>query len=165
MRIEAIVGGERRTLEFERQGGRFHGQIGSREFEAEVIEEAPLCLIIRLGSRTFRVACSLEGRSLFLDSGSREVEVEILDPSRSAPVGREAQDMPGRCDVVAAMPGKVVAVKVDIGDEVQSGQGLVVVEAMKMENEVASPKRGRVVVVGVIEGQTVETGALLVAVE
>ena len=165
MRIEARIGGEHRAFDFESEGDRFRGRIGGQELEAVVIETSPFLLSVRLGSRILRVAYSLEGRRLLLDLGSREIEVEILDPLRPATGAVEARGMRGRREVVAAMPGKVVAVKVDVGDEVQCGQGLVVVEAMKMENEVESPKRGRVVAVEVVQGQTVEAGALLVAVE
>jgi biotin carboxyl carrier protein len=63
------------------------------------------------------------------------------------------------------MPGKVVKVLVKVGDEVKEGQGLVVVEAMKMENELKSPKAGKVVEVLAKEGATVENNAKLVVVE
>jgi biotin carboxyl carrier protein len=63
------------------------------------------------------------------------------------------------------MPGRVVRVLVKAGDEVAARQGLVVVEAMKMENELTSPKAGRVREVGVSEGTSVESGRLLVIVE
>jgi acetyl/propionyl-CoA carboxylase alpha subunit len=165
MRIEARIGGEERTFDFEREGERLRGRIGNRELEAEVIEAAPLLLNLRMGSRVFHLSYSLEGRRLLLDAGGGEIEVEILDPLRSTAVAPEARGLPGRREVMTAMPGKVVAVKVKVGDEVLSGQGLAVVEAMKMENEVVSPKDGRVVAVEVVEGQTVEAGALLVAVE
>jgi biotin carboxyl carrier protein len=62
------------------------------------------------------------------------------------------------------MPGRVVRVLVGEGDEVAPGQGLVVIEAMKMENELKSPRPGRVREVAVGEGQAVEAGALLVVV-
>jgi biotin carboxyl carrier protein len=67
--------------------------------------------------------------------------------------------------VLAPMPGKVVKVLVKAGDEVKARQGLVVVEAMKMENELRSPKDGRVSDVLVAEGASVEAGRLLVVVE
>jgi biotin carboxyl carrier protein len=67
--------------------------------------------------------------------------------------------------VVAPMPGKVVRVLVKAGDEVQSRQGLVVVEAMKMENELRAARAGRVREVFVKEGQSVEAGTALVVVE
>ena len=63
------------------------------------------------------------------------------------------------------MPGKVVKVLVKVGDEVKARQGLVVVEAMKMENELRSPKDGRVTEVLVAEGVSVEAGRPLVVVE
>ncbi|MEW5742203.1 MAG: biotin/lipoyl-containing protein [Myxococcota bacterium] len=71
----------------------------------------------------------------------------------------------GKQTVTAPMPGKIVKVFVKPGDEVQEGQGLVVVEAMKMENELKSPKAGKVIEVHAKEGTAVENGAKLVIVE
>ena len=67
--------------------------------------------------------------------------------------------------VESIMPGKVVRVLVKPGDTVTEGQGLVVVEAMKMENEIESPKDGKVTEVKVEPGQAVESGGALVIVE
>jgi biotin carboxyl carrier protein len=63
------------------------------------------------------------------------------------------------------MPGKVVKVLVAVGDEVKAGQGVVVVEAMKMENELKSPKDGKVKAVAAKEGQAVEAGQNLITLE
>ncbi len=71
----------------------------------------------------------------------------------------------GKQVVKAPMPGKVVKILVKAGDEVAEGQGLVVVEAMKMENELKSPKAGKVVQVLTKEGTAVENGAPLLEVE
>ncbi|MFL5355850.1 biotin/lipoyl-containing protein [Archangium sp.] len=71
----------------------------------------------------------------------------------------------GKQVIVAPMPGKVVKVLVKVGDEVKEGQGLVVVEAMKMENELKSPKAGKVVELLAREGTAVEINAKLVVVE
>jgi biotin carboxyl carrier protein len=62
------------------------------------------------------------------------------------------------------MPGRVVRVLAAAGDDVAAGQGLVVIEAMKMENEIRAPRAGRVLELGVREGQAVEAGALLAVV-
>lgn len=67
--------------------------------------------------------------------------------------------------ILAPMPGKVVKVLVKPGDEVAARQGVVVVEAMKMENELKSPKAGTVSEVRAIEGTSVEAGAVLIVVE
>jgi biotin carboxyl carrier protein len=63
------------------------------------------------------------------------------------------------------MPGRVVRILVKPGDEIALRQGLIVVEAMKMENELTSPKAGRVKEVAVTEGTSVEAGRLLIVVE
>jgi biotin carboxyl carrier protein len=92
--------------------------------------------------------------------------LEVLDERRlrlRRATGRfEAE---GRQAVTSPMPGKVVKVLVRPGDEVRQGQGLVVIEAMKMENELRSPKDGRVVEVLAAEGQAVEANAKLCTVE
>ncbi len=94
------------------------------------------------------------------------VPIEILD-ERKLRMRRAAGrfTITGKQNVVSPMPGKVVKVLVAAGDDVKEGQGLVVVEAMKMENEMRSPKDGRVVEVHVKEGQAVESNAKLCAVE
>lgn len=71
----------------------------------------------------------------------------------------------GKAEIKAQMPGKVVTIKVKEGDEVEQGQGVVVVEAMKMENEIVAPKTGKVTAVKVAEGNAVETGTLMVVIE
>jgi biotin carboxyl carrier protein len=63
------------------------------------------------------------------------------------------------------MPGKVARVLVSPGEVVEPRQGLVVIEAMKMENELRAARAGRVMTVRVVQGQSVEAGALLVSVE
>ena len=71
----------------------------------------------------------------------------------------------GRATLVSPMPGKVVRVMCSVGDEVAANQGLLVVEAMKMQNEVQSPKIGKVAELRVREGQTVNAGEVLAVVE
>ena len=76
--------------------------------------------------------------------------------------GREAS---GRREVKASMPGKVIDVLVNIGDRVESKQGLLVIEAMKMENEIKSAGAGEVKEIHVAPGQAVESGEVLVVLE
>ncbi|MDR3210370.1 MAG: acetyl-CoA carboxylase biotin carboxyl carrier protein subunit [Planctomycetota bacterium] len=80
----------------------------------------------------------------------------------ASPVAAAASNVAG--DVIKApMPGTILAVKVNVGDNVKSGQSLVVLEAMKMENDILAPRDGRVAQILVAKGSTVETGAPLVA--
>jgi biotin carboxyl carrier protein len=89
-----------------------------------------------------------------------------MDAARRAMrAGQKKREHAGPAQIKAAMPGRVVNVLVAPGDEVREGQGVLIVEAMKMENELKSPKAGKVVEVKVAAGQTVEKGELLVVIE
>jgi biotin carboxyl carrier protein len=89
----------------------------------------------------------------------------VVDRRRRESTGAGGVAAAGVQRVLAPMPGRVVRIIVKVGDEVALRQGLVVVEAMKMENELASPKAGRVKEVAVSEGASVEAGRLLVVIE
>jgi biotin carboxyl carrier protein len=89
-----------------------------------------------------------------------------LQSARAKVAGRAAAPVKvAASSVLSPMPGKVVKVLVAVGDEVKAGQGVIVVEAMKMENELTVPRAGRVKEVAVAEGASVEAGRLLVIVE
>ena len=104
-----------------------------------------------------------------LETGYRVVltddtlDVELVDAARGAVVSKKGHG--GTARVAAPMPGKIVKLLVEPGEVVAAGQGLLVMEAMKMENEIRSPREGRVREVRVAERQAVETGALLVVVD
>ena len=106
-------------------------------------------------------------REVLVDGFRFEVEVE---PERRAALreratrGRAAGDAGGPLEVRAVIPGKVVAVSVAEGDRVSSGQQLLVVEAMKMQNELRAPRDGTIARVGVAEGVKIEIGDLLVVI-
>ncbi|HHQ49349.1 MAG TPA: biotin/lipoyl-binding protein [Acidobacteria bacterium] len=94
----------------------------------------------------------------------QNVELEVLTPAEATELG-EGGAAAGSARVVAPIPGKVVAVAVAPGDEVQAGQALVVLEAMKMENELVAESAGTVARVLVEPGATVEAGTVLVELE
>ena len=113
--------------------------------------------------KSYEVSVESVGPKYLVRHGAYEQVVELADASRG---GREELHKRGGPENIdAVMPGKVVRVLVKPGDEVQAGQGLVVVEAMKMENEISAPRAGRVKSVDVNPGQNVETGARLVVLE
>jgi biotin carboxyl carrier protein len=122
--------------------------------------------------------------SLIVDNRSFEIEVDNTDDEyrvlvdgrnyhinmvdeRRMRVGaaQAGMQLQGRQKVSVPMPGKVIAILVSEGDQVEKGQGLVIVEAMKMENEVHSPITGEVKEIKVKPGDTVEGGAVLLVVE
>jgi biotin carboxyl carrier protein len=113
--------------------------------------------------KSYEVSVESAGSKYLVRHGAYEQVVELADASRG---GREElHKRSGPLSIDAVMPGKVVRVLVSPGDEVLAGQGLVVVEAMKMENEIGAPRAGRVTSVDVAPGQNVETGARLIVLE
>jgi len=114
----------------------------------------------------------LNGRSYWVARGTgqevlvngRRFSMEVFDPRDLRP-GRRGSANDERQEIAASMPGKVMRVLVSPGDTVQEGQGLVVVEAMKMQNEIKSPKAGHVAEVRARPGATVGAGEILAVVE
>jgi biotin carboxyl carrier protein len=98
--------------------------------------------------------------------GGHPLDVDVVDERTRAirkMTGAEAE--PEAKTISAPMPGMVLKVEVGVGDAVKAGQGLVIVEAMKMENELKAPADGVVSGISVEPGQTVEKGAILLTLE
>jgi biotin carboxyl carrier protein len=113
--------------------------------------------------KSYEVSVESAGPKYVVRHGAHEQVVELADASRGGREELRKRSGPEAIDSV--MPGKVVRVLVSPGDDVRAGQGLVVVEAMKMENEIGAPRAGRVKSVDVSPGQNVETGARLVVLD
>jgi biotin carboxyl carrier protein len=111
--------------------------------------------------RSYQV--TLAGRGEIAVNG-RTVRVEVHDPRKLRGRGSAARDA-GRQTVAAAMPGRVIRVLVEIGQVVEAGQGLIVVEAMKMQNEMKSPKSGKVLEIRTAAGAAVAAGDALIVIE
>jgi len=169
LRIEA--GGRARTLELRRRDAGFVVSIDGHEHTVDVIEVDGVWSLL-LGTESHEVAfvAGPDGAMMVhVDGQAIPVSVESARRAwgargRGARTG-ETGEAAGPHPIVAPMPGKIVKVLVKPGDDVQPRQGLVVVEAMKMENELRSPKAGTVSEVRVKEGTLVEAGAILVIVE
>jgi len=165
----------------------FIAKLGARSYTVEIEEVGRSLYRVAVEGNEFLVdgkKTGLTNYSLIVDNRSFEVDVDITeDEYRVLVDGRSyhvelvderrvrlggAQpgiQLEGRQQVLVPMPGKVIAVLVGEGDRVEKGQGLVIVEAMKMENEVRSPIAGEVKQVRVKTGDALEAGALLMVVE
>jgi len=136
--------------------------------ELSDIEGSPVRMV-RIGAEVFRVVVEKrEGRGrYFLWIDGYRYEAEALDERRRAlrDLSGASAGPTGPAPIVAPMPGLIVRVNVAPGDTVEAGQGVVVMEAMKMENELRATSPGKVRSVEVSPGTAVEKGALLVALE
>jgi len=116
---------------------------------------------VLLNGRSYRVSKGT-GKEIWVN-GLR-LSMDVFDPRDLRP-GQGSSANHGRQEIAASMPGKVIRILVAAGDAVEEGQGLVVVEAMKMQNEMKSPKAGRVAEVRTRPDATVGAGEILVVVE
>lgn len=168
MRLSAIIGGEERQLEVRDLGeGRYRVEYQGRVFVVDALPmEAPTWSLLIEGQSFDADLLPGKGDKLMVRLRGGAYPVEVLDERRMR-MRRAAGafEVEGRATVDSPMPGKVVKVLVAEGDEVEEGQGVVVVEAMKMENELKAPKAGTVVELSASEGQLVEGGAVLVVIE
>jgi biotin carboxyl carrier protein len=174
MKLNAEIDGERLALDVRREAGaRVVAEVDGRRYELEAREpETGVYLLFHEG-RVFE--CRGGGGAAAADArahgrteitiGGRTYGVALSDPKRLGGVGAAGAHAGGRAEVVSPMPGKIVRVLVAEGAEVAQGAGLVVVEAMKMQNEMKSPKAGTVVELRVEVGATVNAGDVLVVVE
>jgi biotin carboxyl carrier protein len=162
VRLAGPSGKKIRTVELKRDAVRWRITLDGQSVDADVVEIDPNTLSILLEGQSFevRVTQSPDG-VLKLQTGLQEFIAEVPDPRAWRGRRHGALEVEGRQHVVAPMPGKVVRVLVQAGDNVEAGQGLLVVEAMKMQNEIRSPKSGTVERLHVKEGQPVNAGDAL----
>jgi biotin carboxyl carrier protein len=163
MKYEVRISGQTRIVEIERNAEGWQATLdGKAAAIADVAETAPNTFSVLLAgqSREISVTSSADGK-LNLQSGRFEFTAEVIDPRSWRGRRHGSVEAEGRQQVVAPIPGKVIRVLVGTGEKVEAGQGLLVVEAMKMQNEIRSPKSGTVERVQVKEGQAVNAGEVL----
>jgi biotin carboxyl carrier protein len=163
VRLSGPSGSMHRMVELEHSGARWHISLGGQVLDADVVEVAPHTLSVLLGGRSheIRLFPAADG-TLEIQNGIQHFTAEVVDPRAWRGRRHGGAEAEGRQQVAAPMPGKIVRVLVKAGDKVEAGQGLVVVEAMKMQNEIRSPKSGTVERVLGSEGQAVNAGEVLV---
>jgi len=162
MKLEIQIGKKSRVVELERDGQKWRAKLDGQPMEADVVEIAPHVVSVLLDgeSHEIRVAAQPDG-SLRLQAGLQEFTAEVIDPRAWSGRRHGALEVEGRQQITAPMPGKVVRLLVSAGDRVEAGQGILVVEAMKMQNEIRSPKSGTVERLLAKEGQPVNAGDIL----
>ncbi len=167
MDLIAEVGGRRVEVTLERRSDtEVTVTIDGRTYEVDALTNTqPWSLL--LGGAQNEVAVSRDGRGhVQVSSRTRRTTLEVFDPLeylvREATGGAAGQ---GAQRVEALMPGRVVKHLKAVGDAVEVGDGVVVVEAMKMENEIAAETSGVVAELAADEGQAVEAGDLLFVIE
>ncbi len=165
MKYTAIVDNQRLDVVFERTGpASIKARIGNREYVLEVSSVQPGVYWFNWNNRSIEVTITpaLEGYTASVHH--HRIAVEILD-ARAALKKAAQHGHDGVIEVRAPMPGKIVKVLVAEGTEVNANQGILVMEAMKMQNEIKSPKKGVLKKLTAAEGVAVNSGDVLATVE
>ncbi len=162
MKFEAHVGSGKTSISVERiDEKKFRLGGVERQVEIQVLDPGVYSLIV--DGHSYEAAVREEKKGFVVEIGAHAIPVRLDDPTQARSGAKEAVD--GEVVIESPMPGRVIAIKVELGATVQEGEGIVVVEAMKMENELHSPKNGKIKKITVKVGDAVEAGQELVVIE
>ncbi|HLK10965.1 MAG TPA: biotin/lipoyl-containing protein [Candidatus Binatia bacterium] len=164
-RFAALAGEASRTVEVTALGeGRYEVAVDGQVRVVDGRATGPASFSLLIDNVVTEVGVVARGDVWAIALGGRTHRLRLLDARALRARAGGGVDT-GEREVHASMPGKVVAVLVSVGATVEAGTGLLVIEAMKMENEIASPRAGTVRELRVRPGQAVEAGELLAVVE
>lgn len=154
--LELLAGADSNTWTYTLGGGT--GTVDARQ-----VEPGTYSILLNGHSYEVRTGKAAEGRT-WVEVAGRRQEIELHDP-RSNRGTKASGQRAGQATLKAPMPGKVVRLLVSEGDTVEAGQGLAVVEAMKMQNEMKAPRAGVVKSIKTFEGASVGAGEALLVIE
>lgn len=168
MRLQAHLNDKDHEITVDLDGEGVKASVDGRSYEFAVRELSGGEYLLHLGTEVFR--CRVEAKenarhSFEVFLRGRSNDVKVIDPKRLRSGQGAAAHDPGAAEVLSPMRGKIVRVLVEQGSQVKAGDGIVIVEAMKMQNEMKSPKAGVVASITAIAGATVNAGDVLAVIE
>jgi biotin carboxyl carrier protein len=171
-KLKAKIEGREHALEFWRDGEGIVAAVDGRQYELNVLELASenqggeYLLINGTDIYKCRVGTKRGSRTAFeVVVRGKTYNVTLIDPKRLRSAQTSGAHDQGAAQIVSPMPGKIVRVLVETGTQVEAGTGIVVVEAMKMQNEMKAPKPGIVISINAEAGATVNAGDVLAVIE
>lgn len=167
MKLNASIHDVEVIVEVRREAGRVFANVDGREYDLEAHASPSGVTLLLSDGQVFD--CRVEGQpvsgAVDVFVGTDQYAVTLIDPKRLRSAAAASAHADGAARIVAPMPGKIVRVLVAQGASVEAGAGIVVVEAMKMQNEMKAPKAGTVVTLNVEVGATVNGGDVLAVIE
>jgi biotin carboxyl carrier protein len=165
MVYDVIVGGRPHRLELEKIDAAWKCRLDGKEVHVDAVVPRRDVLSLLVDGHAYEIKREQTATDLHMWVGSTRFAVEIRDPRSLRARKSGAQDEKGPRKIIAPMPGIVVRLLVAEQAEVEVGQSILVVEAMKMQNEIKSPKKGIVKKIAVAAGAAVNAGDVLAIVE
>jgi biotin carboxyl carrier protein len=168
MKLQAELNNEKHEIEIKRDGEKVFAEIDGRSYTLEASEPEPNVYLLKNEGKIYEIFVSPQKNAnepFQVRVKTDEFEINLIDPKRLRGAGAGAEHGEGVAEIKTAMPGKVVRVLTQEGAEIKQGEGVIVVEAMKMQNEIKSPKDGIVKEIRFPEGATVNAGDILAIIE
>lgn len=167
MKLIAQINDEQHEVKINRDETKVFAEIDGNKYELEVSKPEENIYLFKDDGKVYEVFVSPSSNDdpKKVKVGTDDFEVGIIDPKRLRGASASGGSADGIVEIKTAMPGKVVKVLVDENQEVDSGDGVIIVEAMKMQNEMKSPKDGVIKEIRYNEGDTVNAGDVLVIIE
>lgn len=165
MTYEVTIDGKTHRLELEKTDGAWQCKLDGREVKLDAVLARRDVLSIIVDGKAYEVKRERSATDMHVWVGPVRYAAELRDPRSLRGRKGSGADEEGVKKLVAAMPGKVVRILAPERSEVEAGQGILVVEAMKMQNEMKSPKKGVVQKIMAAEGAAVNAGDVLAIVE
>jgi biotin carboxyl carrier protein len=169
MTLELLLNNQIYTLEIKTSqhpaGSTWIVRIGEKEYPVDYRQLDPMLYSLIIQGRSYQAFVYKAEGNYVVDLKGKTYSIQILDEAGKRLRISRASTLLGQRVISAPMPGKVIKLLVKVGDLVEAGQGVVVVEAMKMENELRASIRGTVKEIKVSEGMAVNSGEPLVILE
>ena len=170
MKLKAVTSESEHDVTLDVSESSVSADIDGRHYKIEVRELSRGEYLLTTGAKVYK--CRIEqksgsstGESFTVVLRGHDFDVNVIDPKRLRSGQGSAAHHAGAAEIVSPMPGKIVRVLVKAGANVEAGAGIIVVEAMKMQNEMKAPKAGVVVSINAEEGATVSAGDVLAVIE
>jgi biotin carboxyl carrier protein len=163
--LEVEVDGVLRRLVVERRGEECVIRMDGRSIPVDICEPASGVLSLLMDGRSYRCVRTVFADEETIAVGEREHRVAVIDPRSLRAQRRRPGAGNGTLQIKASMPGRVARVLVAPGDAVMAQQGVVVIEAMKMQNELKAARDGRIAEIRVAAGDKVASGQVLAVLE
>jgi biotin carboxyl carrier protein len=168
MKLQAAIEDKKHDVELECDGRRVAASVDGRKYELEVSETETSVFLIKNEEKIYEISVTppadRKGTTNVRAEG-REYEIQLIDPKRLRSAAANTEHAEGTAEIKTAMPGKVVRILAAAGAGIKKGDGVIVVEAMKMQNELRSPKDGILKEIRFEEGATVNAGDILAVIE
>ena len=168
MKLQAELNNETHEIEIKRDGEKVFARVDDREYELEASQVEPNVFLLKNENKIYEIFVSPNKKPVEpfqVKVKNHEFEINLIDPKRLRGAGAANEHGDGVAEIKTAMPGKLVRVLTKVGAEINKGDSVLVVEAMKMQNEMKSPKDGIVKEIRFEEGATVNAGDVLAIIE